>query len=119
MANDQRATLGGKRKLTLIDTIAQSVGLMGPVFSIAFLVPLVVGIISATGQGAGNAASLSVLIAAVGVIGLGWIVAEYTRKIQAAGSLYDYVTDGLGVRVGAAAGWLYYAGWRSERGYCP
>jgi amino acid transporter len=110
MANDQRATLGGKRKLTLIDTIAQSVGLMGPVFSIAFLVPLVVGIISATGQGAGNAASLSVLIAAVGVIGLGWIVAEYTRKIQAAGSLYDYVTDGLGVRVGAAAGWLYYAG---------
>ncbi|MGC1238987.1 MAG: APC family permease [Acidimicrobiales bacterium] len=110
MANDQRTTLGGKRKLTLIDTIAQSVGLMGPVFSIAFLVPLVVGIISATGQGAGNAASLSVLIAAVGVIGLGWIVAEYTRKIQAAGSLYDYVTDGLGVRVGAAAGWLYYAG---------
>jgi amino acid transporter len=110
MANDTRTTLGGKRKLTLIDTIAQSVGLMGPVFSIAFLVPLVVGIISATGQGAGNAASLSVLIAAVGVIGLGWIVAEYTRKIQAAGSLYDYVTDGLGVRVGAAAGWLYYAG---------
>src|ERR1700684_1269545 len=109
-AEEKRTSLGGKRKLTLIDTIAQPVGLMGPVFSIAFLVPLVVGIISATGQGAGNAASLSVLIAAVGVIGLGWIVAEYTRKIQAAGSLYDYVTDGLGVRVGAAAGWLYYAG---------
>jgi len=104
------ATLGGKRKLTLIDTIAQSVGLMGPVFSIAFLVPLVVGIISATGQGAGNAAPLAVLIAAVGVMGLGWIIAEYTRKIQAAGSLYDYVTDGLGGRVGTAAGWLYYAG---------
>ena len=37
-------------------------------------------------------------------MGLGWIVAEYTRKIQAAGSLYDYVTDGLGGRVGTAAG---------------
>lgn len=112
MAEDgaKQTALGGKRKLGLVDTIAQSVGLMGPVFSIAFLVPLVVGIISATGNGAGNAAALSVLIALVGVVGLGWIVAEYTRKIQAAGSLYDYVTDGLGSRVGTAAGWLYYLG---------
>jgi amino acid transporter len=109
-ANEKRTSLGGKRKLTLIDTIAQSAGLMGPVFSIAFLVPLVVGIISATGQGGGDAAPLAVLIAAVGVLGLGWIIAEYTRKIQAAGSLYDYVTDGLGSRIGSAAGWLYYAG---------
>jgi amino acid transporter len=110
MAADKKTTLGGKRKLTLIDTVAQSVGLMGPVFSIAFLVPLVVGIISATGQGGGDAAPLAVLISAVGVLGLGWIIAEYTRKIQAAGSLYDYVTDGLGGRIGSAAGWLYYAG---------
>ena len=111
MAGDapRKKTLGGKRKLTLIDAVAQSVGLMGPVFSIAFLVPLIVGL-NASGNGAGTAAALSVLIAAVGVIGLGWIVAEYTRKIQAAGSLYDYVTDGLGGRVGSAAGWLYYTG---------
>lgn len=104
-----KTTLGGKRKLRLLDTIAQSVGLMGPVFSIAFLVPLLVGI-NASGNGAGGAASLAVVIAAVGVLGLGWIVAEYTRKIQAAGSLYDYVTDGLGSRIGTAAGWLYYTG---------
>jgi amino acid transporter len=112
MATDEPAktSLGGKQKLTLIDTIAQSVGLMGPVFSIAFLVPLIVGLTAATGTGAGNAASLAVLIAAIGVTGLGWIVAEYSRKIQAAGSLYDYVTDGLGGRVGTAAGWLYYVG---------
>ncbi|HEY1825604.1 MAG TPA: APC family permease, partial [Acidimicrobiales bacterium] len=110
MADEQRTTLGGKRKLTLIDTIAQSVGLMGPVFSIAFLVPLIMGISSASGNGAGNAAALSVVIAAVGVLGLGWIIAEYTRKIQRAGSLYDYVTDGLGSHLGSAAGWLYYVG---------
>ena len=111
MASDQgtKTTLGGKRRLTLVDTIAQSVGLMGPVFSIAFLVPLLVGI-NASGNGAGAAAPLAVCIAAVGVIGLGWIVAEYTRKIQAAGSLYDYVTDGLGGVVGTASGWLYYSG---------
>jgi amino acid transporter len=105
-----KPSLGGGKKLTLIDAVAQSVGFMGPVFSIAFLVPLVVGLTAASGNGTGNAAALSVVLAAVGVIGLGWIIAEYTKKIQAAGSLYTYVSDGLGGRVGAAAGWLYYTG---------
>ena len=50
------------------------------------------------------------LIAAIGVFAIGWIVSSYARKIHAAGSLYDYVTQGLGARVGTAAGWLYYAG---------
>lgn len=113
MASSENApattTLGGARKLTLIDAIAQSVGFMGPVFSIAFLVPLLVGL-NASGKGAGVAAPLSVLIAAIGVLGLGWIVAEYAKRIHAAGSLYDYVTDGLGNRIGAAAGGLYYLG---------
>ncbi len=90
--------------MRLLDAVAQSVGFMGPVFSVAFLVPLIVGISSATGNGAGTGASLSVLLAAIGVIGIGWIVAEYSRRIQAAGSLYAYVTDGLGPRLGAAAG---------------
>jgi amino acid transporter len=102
-----RQRLGGS--LTLVDAIAQSVGVMGPVFSIAFLVPLLVGM-NASGSGAGAAAPLSVLIAAVGVLGLGWIVAQYARRIHSAGSLYDYVTDGLGRRMGAAAGLLYYVG---------
>lgn len=104
-----RTALGGKRKLSLIDTVAQSVGFMGPVFSVAFLVPLLVGL-NAANRGAGAAAPLAVVIAGVGVIGLGWIIAEYSRRIHAAGSLYDYVTDGLGSRVGTAAGYLYYAG---------
>ena len=46
----------------------------------------------------------------VGVFALGWIVATYARRIHAAGSLYDYVTMGLGGNIGGAAGWLYYAG---------
>ncbi len=110
MSDQPVPRLGGRVKLKLHDAVAQSVGLMGPVFSIAFLVPLVVGITSATGKGAGTAAALSVVIAGVGVLGLGWIVAAYARKIHSAGSLYDYVTDGLGGRVGAASGWLYYLG---------
>ena len=46
---------------------------------------------------------------------LGWIVAQYAKKIHAAGSLYDYVSNGLGLNVGAASGWLYYAARSSSR----
>jgi len=108
--SEQAQQLGGKRKLTFVDAAAQSVGFMGPVFSMAFLVPLIVGIGTASGRGAGTAAPLAVALAAIGVLGIGWIVAEYARRIHAAGSLYDYVTDGLGRQVGAAAGYLYYIG---------
>jgi amino acid transporter len=100
----------GAKVLSLPDVIAQSVGFMGPVFSSAFVIPLVVGVISASGKGGGVAAPLSVIIAAIGVFALGWIVTQYAREIHSAGSLYDYVTRGLGKRVGTAAGWLYYGG---------
>jgi amino acid transporter len=100
----------GAKVLSLPDVIAQSVGFMGPIFSSAFVIPLVVGVISASGKGGGVAAPLSVIIAGVGVFALGWIVSNYAREIHSAGSLYDYVTRGLGKRVGTAAGWLYYGG---------
>ena len=100
--------LGGK-KLGLVDVIAQSVGFMGPVFSAAFLIPVIVGA-NAAAKGAGIAAPLSVLIAAIGVFAIGWIVAQYAKQIHAAGSLYDYVSNGLGSTLGASAGWLYYGG---------
>jgi amino acid transporter len=100
----------GAKLLSLPDVIAQSIGFIGPVFSSAFVIPLVVGVISASGKGGGIAAPLSVLIAAVGVFALGWVVSSYAKEIHAAGSLYDYVTRGLGERVGTAAGWLYYGG---------
>src|ERR1700735_1164392 len=100
----------GAKGLSLPDVIAPSVGFMGPVFSSAFVIPLVVGVISASGKGGGVASPLSVLIAAVGVFAIGWIVSSYAKEVHAAGSLYDYVTRGLGERVGTAAGWLYYAG---------
>ncbi len=100
----------GPKRLRLVDVMAQSVGFVGPVFSSAFVIPLVVGVISATGKGGGVAAPLSVIIAAIGIFAIGWVVASYARQVHAAGSLYDYVTRGLGDRVGAAAGMLYYGG---------
>ncbi len=89
--------------------LAQSVGFMGPVFSAAFIIPLIIGV-NAAARGAGTSAPLAVLIAAIGVFALGWIVAQYAKRIHAAGSLYDYVSNGLGRTIGAATGWLYYAG---------
>jgi amino acid transporter len=86
VTNQLRTTRRNEEVETLVDAVAQSVGFMGPVFVMAFLVPLLVGL-NAAGKGAGAAAPLSVLIAGVGVLGLGWIVAEYARRIQAAGSL--------------------------------
>jgi amino acid transporter len=100
--------LGGK-KLTLIDVLAQSVGFMGPVFSAAFIIPLIIGV-NAAARGAGTSAPLAVLLAGIGVFALGWIVAQYAKRIHAAGSLYDYVSNGLGNTIGAASGWLYYSG---------
>jgi apolipoprotein N-acyltransferase len=64
----------------LPDVIAQSVGFTGPIFSSAFVIPLVVGVISASGKDGGVAARLSVIIAAIGVFALGWIVSNYARK---------------------------------------
>src|SRR5262245_44340462 len=100
----------GAKVLSLPDVIAQSLGFIGPVFSSAFVIPLVIGVISASGKGGGVASPISVILAAVGVIAIGWIVANYDRESHAAGSLYDYVTGGLGERVGTAAGWLYDGG---------
>lgn len=99
----------GRRRLKLVDVIAQSVGLIGPVFSAAFLIPLIAGL-NFAGKGAGVATPFAVLLAAIGVLALGWIVAQYAKRVHAAGSLYDYVTMGFGSRIGGWAGWLYYGG---------
>ena len=99
----------GSRRLKLLDVIAQSVGLIGPVFSAAFLIPLIAGF-GFSGEGAGIATPFAVIVATIGVLALGWIVAQYAKRVHAAGSLYDYVTMGLGSRVGGWAGWVYYGG---------
>ena len=107
MADQQKTEVGYERlgagKLKLIDVLAQSVGFMGPVFSAAFIIPLIVGVNFAA-RGAGTSAPLAVLIAGIGVFALGWIVAKYAKRIHAAGSLYDYVSNGLGSTVGTASG---------------
>jgi len=64
VVTEEYERLGGK-KLSLIDVLAQSVGFMGPVFSAAFIIPLIIGV-NASGRGAGTSAALAVLLAAIG-----------------------------------------------------
>jgi amino acid transporter len=97
----------GRARVSMTGVLAQSVGFMGPVFSVATLLPLIVGL-SATGRGAGVATPLAIAIAAVGIFGAGWIIAQYAKRIHLCGSLYEYICDAFGPRVGVVAGWLYF-----------
>jgi amino acid transporter len=99
----------GKGNLRLLDVVAQAVGFIGPVFSATFFIPTIAGF-SATGKGAGIVTPISILLAAVGMLGVAWIISRYAKRIHAAGSLYDYVTDGFGRQAGFVAGWIYYGG---------
>ncbi len=99
----------GAGKLKMLDVLAQSVGFMGPVFSAALILPLMVGA-GATGEGAGVATPVAVILAAIGIFAIGWMIATYAKRIHAAGALYDYASHGFGERVGFYAGWVYYWG---------
>ena len=99
----------GTGNLTLLDVIAQSIGFIGPVFAAAFFIPTIVGA-SLNGKGAGIASPVSIIIAMIGMCAVAWIISRFARRIHAAGSLYDYVTEAFGERIGFVAGWVYYGG---------
>jgi len=97
----------GEHHLKFPDVIAQSFGFMGPVFSVAFLMPLIVGA-GFSGKGAGIATPIAVIIAALGTAAIAWMISRYARRMRAAGALYEYVTRAAGPRAGFVAGWAYY-----------
>lgn len=99
----------GKAGLGFVDVIAQSFGFMGPVFGAILLLITVVGANNA-GKGAGLATTLAIIVAAIGVGALGWLVAQYAKRIHAAGALYDYISAGFGERAGFVFGWIYQGG---------
>src|SRR5690349_6309974 len=105
--SDTRDASAGRAKVSMTGVLAQSVGFMGPVFSVATLLPLIVGL-SATGRGAGVATPVAIVIAGVGLFGAGWVIAQYAKRIHLCGSLYEYICDAFGPRVGVVTGWLYF-----------
>jgi amino acid transporter len=69
--------------LTLWDAVGQALAI-APVFNIAFVIPLVVGI-------SGAATPFTIGLATVCVFCLRWVITLYARRYVGAGGIYDYV----------------------------
>ena len=97
-------TLGDKN-LTTIHAVAQSLAI-GPMFSVA----LILGGISRPDIGAGWNATLAVLIATLGVLAIGYVVALYARRFAGAGAVYEYLTHGAHPWVGVLVAGFFFVG---------
>lgn len=94
----------GKRELTTIHAVGQSLSL-GPMLGVA----LILAGISA--PSAGNfTGPLSVAVATVGVLGLGYAISLFARRYAGAGTVHEYLTRGGNPRWGVLGSLLYFAG---------
>jgi amino acid transporter len=83
MSQSPAAVHLGERTLTTKHAIAQALA-VGPMFSTA----LVLGSVSA---GAGYHTVLSVILAAVGSLAVGYVIALFARRIAGAGAVFEYL----------------------------
>ncbi|HEY7350498.1 MAG TPA: APC family permease [Ktedonobacterales bacterium] len=90
----------GKGRLRVWDAVGQSVGLLALIMALA----ITTGPIAAF---AGPAAPLAYLIAGLGSLCLAYVFIRFTRSMASAGSIYTYVSKGLGPEAGFMGGWLY------------
>jgi len=95
----------GERRLSTIHAVAQALAI-GPMFSIA----LVEGSISKPQFGAGWNTTLAVLVASLGVLAIGYVIALFARQYSGAGAMYEYLTRGAHPSVGIFASGLYFIG---------
>jgi amino acid transporter len=81
-------------------TLAQSVSVMAPAMSGAFITYL-------AAIKAGGATPLAFLLATVACLLMGGVVSSFALRLPTAGSLYTYTVDGLGSFWGFVVGWTY------------
>ena len=86
------------RCLSFVETLAQSIANISPTLTPVVIVPLVFA-------SAGNATWVAYLIATVGMVFVGANINEFARRSATPGSLYTFVTRGLGSEAGFVAGW--------------
>ncbi|TQM45271.1 APC family permease [Pseudonocardia cypriaca] len=106
MATDATAaptpTGGFHRTLGLRDVIAQSLSVIAPAMSGAFLTYL-------ASTKAGGATPLAYLLGTLAMLAVGGTVAMFARSLSSAGSMYTYITHGGGKVLGFLGGWCYAA----------
>jgi amino acid transporter len=84
--------------LSFPEILSQSVANISPTLTPVIIVPLVFA-------SAGEGTWLAYLIATVGLVLVGTNVNQFTRRSATPGSLYAFVTRGLGVTLGFLCGW--------------
>src|SRR5882757_931930 len=86
--------------LSLPEAVAQSVSVMAPAMSGAFITYL-------AAVKAGGATPLAFVLAAIACLLIGGVVSSFAARLPSAGGLYTYVTSGLGPGAGFVVGWCY------------
>lgn len=93
---------GFRRTLGMRDVIAQSLSVIAPAMSGAFLTYL-------ASTKAGGATPLAYLLGTLAMLAVGGTVALFARSLSSAGSMYTYLTRGANRVVGFVGGWCYAA----------
>ena len=84
--------------LSFPETLSQSVANISPTLTPAVIVPLVYA-------SAGPATWLAYLFATIGLVLVGSNINQFAKRSATPGSLYSYVTRGLGANAGFVTGW--------------
>jgi amino acid transporter len=84
--------------LSFPETLSQSVANISPTLTPVVIVPLVFA-------SAGPGTWLAYLFATIGLLLVGTNINQFAKRSATPGSLYSYVTRGLGVNMGFLAGW--------------
>jgi amino acid transporter len=95
----------GEKNLSTIHAVAQSLAI-GPMFSTA----IVLGLVSSPATGAAFNTPLAVLLAGVGVLAIGYVLALYARRYAGAGAVYEYLTHGTHPAVGVFTAGVFFVG---------
>jgi amino acid transporter len=91
-----------RKSLGLPDVIAQSLSVIAPAMSGAFLTYL-------ASTKAGGATPLAYLLGTLAMLCVGGTVAQFARSLSSAGSMYTYITRGANRGFGFLGGWCYAA----------
>ena len=84
--------------LSFPETLSQSVANISPTLTPVVIVPLVFA-------SAGNGTWLAYLFATVGLALVGMNINQFAKRSASPGSLYSFISKGLGMNVGFVAGW--------------
>ncbi|WP_231569391.1 APC family permease [Prescottella defluvii] len=95
----------GRRRLSLIDLIGQSLSTIAPATGMVFIALW----ITTHDPGLGGVLVIALTTAAVGLVAL--CIAQFTRRLAAAGSLSSFVFQGLGVRAALVTGTALIVGY--------